>query len=1092
MKKICTLLTSAVMLLSYGGGVLPQGAMQTVFAAEQEQGEAEAAGSVSLDEKTGILYLAGAVQAEDIRAYAGNEAVEIVTASKGCILPEDCTDLFKNFHASCIELTSADFSHVRNMSGMFAGSHVTELIVDNPDTSSVTDMDRMFKDCENLQELDQVLRYFDTSAVKSMDEMFANCSNLKELYLVSFDTANVKSMTDMFSQCSKLETIFCGGKWSIGQVAKSEGMFTGCNALTGGNGTAWSADCTDSQYACFDTNDTPGYITPKDPIDESPCGTTFVEETGTLILFGEVQRSNNLQDIKDLNPDAVKKVTCLKGTVLHECRGLFSGLSAAESIDLSNANTSNVTDMSMMFSGCKSLKELDVSGFDTTTVTNMQAMFSKCSNLTELDLSGFDTANVTDMNMMFEGCTELTYLDLSGFDTANVTNMEIMFGNCSALSALGLSGFNTSNVKRMNAMFAFCQSLTELDLSSFDTSNVEDMSDMFELCSNLTAIYCSDKWNMDKVQESGRMFDDCTSLSGRNFTKWNREHIDGEYARIDADDTPGYFCAAEDTDDSFYSTIFIEKTGTLILQHKIPESIDYCRGVWEKWKPEQVKKIICFKGAVLPDHCKLFTACPEAESIDLSNADTSKVKDMSEMFSGCESLKKLNLSGIDTSNVTNMNYMLDGCESLTALDLSGFDTANVTEMGCMFRKCKALTELDLSGFDTASVTEMGAMFAECQSLTKLDLSGFNTANVTNMHAMFAECEALKALDLSGFDTANVTDMSWMFSNCYKLTELDLSGFNTENVTSMHQMFADCEALEKLDLSGFDTSNVTDMFAMFAKCYSLTELDLSGFNTPNVKNMRDMFMDCQALEKLDLSGFYTANVTDMSWMFSGCSTLTELDLSSFNTSKVTNISNMFNNCLSLIKLDLSGFNIEKVTDMNYMFSGCKSLTELDLSGFKKTDVCGMYGMFGNAEKLKTIYVSDAWQILQACDTSFMFVNCEALIGGNGTAYNDQHVDGTYARIDTEDAPGYFTLKKAQAPETDWGNADCKGGVDVSDAVIMARFSAEDSTVKITAQGKRNADVTHDGNINSDDVMLVLKYIAKLIPYSDLEPASDSEA
>lgn len=306
------------------------------------------------------------------------------------------------------------------------------------------------------------------------------------------------------------------------------------------------------------------------------------------------------------------------------------------------------------------------------------------------------------------------------------------------------------------------------------------------------------------------------------------------------------------------------------------------------------------------------------------------------------------------------------------------------------------------------------------------------------------------------------------------------------------MFEGCEVLEKLDLSGFDTSNVTNMLAMFAKCYSLTELDLSGFNTPNVKDMRDMFMDCHNLKNLDLSGFNTANVKEMERMFYHCFSMTELDLSSFNTSKVTNMDSMFYCCLSLIKLDLSGFNIENVTDMNYMFLGCKSLPELDLSGFKKTDVCGMYAMFGNDEKLKTIYVSDAWQISRACDTSAMFVNCEALIGGNGTAYNRQHMDGTYARIDTEDAPGYFTLKKAQAPETDWGNADCKGGVDVSDAVIMARFYAEDSTVKITAQGKRNADVTHDGNINSDDVMLVLKYIAKLIPYSDLEPAPDSES
>ena len=34
------------------------------------------------------------------------------------------------------------------------------------------------------------------------------------------------------------------------------------------------------------------------------------------------------------------------------------------------------------------------------------------------------------------------------------------------------------------------------------------------------------------------------------------------------------------------------------------------------------------------------------------------------------------------------------------------------------------------------------------------------------------------------------------------------------------------------------------------------------------------------------------------------------------------------------------------------------------------------------------------------------------------------------------------------EADWGNADCTGGVDVADAVLIARFAAEDAEPKIS--------------------------------------------
>lgn len=67
---------------------------------------------------------------------------------------------------------------------------------------------------------------------------------------------------------------------------------------------------------------------------------------------------------------------------------------------------------------------------------------------------------------------------------------------------------------------------------------------------------------------------------------------------------------------------------------------------------------------------------------------------------------------------------------------------------------------------------------------------------------------------------------------------------------------------------------------------------------------------------------------------------------------------------------------------------------------------------------------------------------------------------------------------------WGDANCSGKADVSDAVLIARFVAEDSEANISAVGKKNADVNHNGNIDTEDVTKVLKFIAKLISEDDL--------
>ena len=121
---------------------------------------------------------------------------------------------------------------------------------------------------------------------------------------------------------------------------------------------------------------------------------------------------------------------------------MFHGCSLLESIDLSNFNTSKVTDMGYMFYYCSSLKSIDLSNFDTSKVTDMDAMFYGCSSLEFIDLSNFVTSNVIDMGHMFKGCSSLESIDLSNFDTSKVTDMGFMFKGCSSLLSIDLSYFN--------------------------------------------------------------------------------------------------------------------------------------------------------------------------------------------------------------------------------------------------------------------------------------------------------------------------------------------------------------------------------------------------------------------------------------------------------------------------------------------------------------------------------------------------------------------------------------------------------------------------------------------------------------------------
>lgn len=169
-------------------------------------------------------------------------------------------------------------------------------------------------------------------------------------------------------------------------------------------------------------------------------------------------------------------------------------------------------------------------------------MFCQLKNITSIDTTDLNTSNVTNMYCLFNSCEKLSTVDLSSFDTSKVTNMAGMFGNCTALSSVDLSSFNTQNVTTMCNMFVSCKGLTVLDLSSFDTRSLENTAGLVGHMTNLTKIYVDpDNWNMTKVTESTSMFWECQNLVGGQGTTCSNSASGVEYARIDGGSgAPGY------------------------------------------------------------------------------------------------------------------------------------------------------------------------------------------------------------------------------------------------------------------------------------------------------------------------------------------------------------------------------------------------------------------------------------------------------------------------------------------------------------------------------------------------------------------------
>ncbi len=371
--------------------------------------------------------------------------------------------------------TTASTIEIRTAWGMFDGwKSIKELDLSMFNTKQTSsDFSQMFAHCNALEELN--ISTFDTENISFFSNMFLGCSSLKSLDVSSFDTSNAKTLYGMFSGCKQLRSLDVSG-FVTSLVTDFGYMF----------------------YECYNL----------DHIDVSQFDLGSAENVSDMFCS-----CYSLSDINTHN---------WKSSKIVDMNSMFTDCRSVSSLDLSGLELSNVNNMQLMFRGCSNLSDLKLSKIGTPHLITwgLSWMFADCQKLKALDLSNFDTSDVEDFSLVFYQCYNLKSLNLNGWNTSNATNMKWMFLGCSSLQNIDLSMFDTSKVTDMDKLFSGCSSLEKLDLSNWKTSNVTDMSCAFEGCRNLEALDIS-SFSSDHLSDVYAMFGYTHKLSAINMGDFN-------------------------------------------------------------------------------------------------------------------------------------------------------------------------------------------------------------------------------------------------------------------------------------------------------------------------------------------------------------------------------------------------------------------------------------------------------------------------------------------------------------------------------------------------------------------------------------------
>lgn len=680
----------------------------------------------------------------------------------------------------------------------------------------------------------------------------------------------------------------------------------------------------------------------------------------------------------------------------------FTNLTTIDHIE--NLHTENVKDMSYMFDKCSKLAVIDISNFDMSSVEKMDYMFADCSNLTTILVKASQLDDSEDK-----------YLKLKG----NVSHKGV-FKNCYNLIG------NTGSLYDMVAKAHYAANVAHAyDDKEYDKAG-EGGYLTIDKCKIFYDLYADDEIDLETVAGAITEYEGGTEVTLPTvssdllgtFGGWVRTtlNVEGTYSVVHAS-TPTNSIAADEKGNRIYSAkwakakekyVFFDNN-TLYFKYdsKKPSENAYSLNEgsaapgWLEEHSSDIKKVV-FETSLTPTTCYRW-------------------------FYGCSNLKALDLTNIKTAALTNTESMFEGCNSLTAIlvdnnQWSYINNYYITQSANMFNGCSSLIG-EQGWFIDSDVVDKSRAFAEEE-----DYDGYFTMDYYKIfYDKTSGSDEIYSSDYDRYDPqkndANVVlDIPTKDGSVFlgwKVATGEYNGdYTYENAKiiedveknfgnyvikatwgAAYAVYEDGTLTFKVGDSGSETGTVYTIptdgsepgWVSDNTNASITQVVFdSSFDQARPTSCASWFYECTGLTSLvGMKYLHTDDVTDMSNMFYKCKALQFVDLSQFNTAKVTTMASMFECCVLMRVLNLSSFNTEKVENMDKMFY------MRDISTATQPN------------SLSAIYVGNGWQIGSETSSDNMFY-AKNLVGGQGTKYDENYIDKTYARIDGgETSKGYLT-------------------------------------------------------------------------------------
>jgi len=205
------------------------------------------------------------------------------------------------------------------------------------------------------------------------------------------------------------------------------------------------------------------------------------------------------------NANNAKKLKSLEQWGNIEWHSMYGAFSEAWDMDYNATdvpNLINTTSLERAFLNCSDLNG-DLSDWNTSAITNMRSTFNGCATF-ESDIGNWDVSNVTTMNSCFKSAFSFNQ-NLNSWNTSSLTDIYKMFDGAAAFNG-DISSWDVSNVQTMIAVFKDAISFNK-DISTWDVSNVTDVSQMFQGAESFNHDLAA--WDMTKVTRARRMLDFC-------------------------------------------------------------------------------------------------------------------------------------------------------------------------------------------------------------------------------------------------------------------------------------------------------------------------------------------------------------------------------------------------------------------------------------------------------------------------------------------------------------------------------------------------------------------------------------------------------